>query len=224
MSVSNVTHKIIDSVENAVIAGPDPIATGADEFLAPGRARNCLEVVDGVRDLRAGACREPVILAPGTGFQFDLIRHAFPFPGVPSVRPPPGRPARSASLARRTSPLCRIPARNRLRLERLCRYAARPPVATHRLSLLPDGRLLYRLRHRWRDGTTHVIFEPLDLLSMLAALVPPPRFNVVRYHGILVPAAALRPLVVPESETAGPQECGFPRSSRCASPTSTRTV
>ena len=101
----------------------------------------------------------------------------------------------------------RISARNRLRLERLCRYAARPPVATDRLSLLPDGGLLYRLRHRWRDGTTHVIFEPQDLLARLAALVPPPRFNVVRYHGILAPAAALRPLVVPEAEPADPHSC-----------------
>jgi hypothetical protein len=31
-------------------------------------------------------------------------------------------------------------------LERLCRYAGRPPVAIERLSLLPDGRLLYRLK------------------------------------------------------------------------------
>jgi len=39
----------------------------------------------------------------------------------------------------------------------------------------PDGRILYRLRHRWRDGTTHVVFEPVDLVARLAALVPPPR-------------------------------------------------
>jgi hypothetical protein len=38
---------------------------------------------------------------------------------------------------------------------------ARPPVATERLARLPDGRLLYRLKHRWRDGTSHVVFEPL---------------------------------------------------------------
>jgi len=75
-----------------------------------------------------------------------------------------------------------IPARDRMRLERLARYAGRPPLATERLSLLPDGRLLYRLKHRWRDGTTHVIFEPLDLVAKLAALVPPPRFNLVRYY------------------------------------------
>ncbi len=45
-----------------------------------------------------------------------------------------------------------VPARDRVRLERLCRYAGRPPVATERLSMLPDGRLLYRLKRRWRDG------------------------------------------------------------------------
>ena len=48
--------------------------------------------------------------------------------------------------------------------ERLARYAGRPPLATERLSLLPDGRLLYRLKRRWRDGTSHVIYEPLELM------------------------------------------------------------
>ena len=91
-----------------------------------------------------------------------------------------------------------------MRLERICRYAGRPPVATERLSLLPDGRLIYRLKRRWRDGTTHMIFEPIELVEKLAALVPPPRFNIVRYHGVLAPSAAFRPLVVPESETHSP--------------------
>jgi hypothetical protein len=62
---------------------------------------------------------------------------------------------------------------------------------------LDDGRLLYELRHRWRDGTTHVAFEPLELLERLAALVPYPRFNMVRYHGVLAPAARYRSQVVP---------------------------
>jgi len=90
-----------------------------------------------------------------------------------------------------------VPARDRARLERLCRYVARPPVATERLSRLPDGRLLYRLKHRWRDGTTHVLFEPGELVERLAALVPPPRFHLVRYHGILGPCASERDRVVP---------------------------
>ena len=90
-----------------------------------------------------------------------------------------------------------VPARDRKRLERLCRYAARPPIATERLRRLGDGRLLYELRHRWRDGTTHLGFEPLEFLEKLAALVPPPRFNLVRYHGVLAPAARHRARVVP---------------------------
>ena len=47
-----------------------------------------------------------------------------------------------------------VPARDRVRLERLQRYASRPPLSNDRLSLLPDGRLLYRLKRRWSDGTT----------------------------------------------------------------------
>ncbi|MDH3213289.1 MAG: transposase [Myxococcales bacterium] len=95
-----------------------------------------------------------------------------------------------------------VPARDRQRLERLCRYVARPPVATERLSRLEDGRLLYRLKHRWRDGTTHVVFEPQELVEKLAALVPPPRFHLVRYHGILGPCASERDRIVPGSATA----------------------
>jgi hypothetical protein len=96
-----------------------------------------------------------------------------------------------------------ISAHNRLRLEHLFRYAGRPPLATERLAALPDGRLLYRLKRRWRDGTSHVIFEPLDLVARLATLVPPPRFNLVRYHGILAPCAALRRMVVPQCAPDG---------------------
>lgn len=90
-----------------------------------------------------------------------------------------------------------VPARDRRRLERLCRYVARPPVATDRLSRLADGRLLYRLKHRWRDGTSHVVFEPRELVEKLAALVPPPRFHMARYHGVLGPCASARHRVVP---------------------------
>jgi len=73
-----------------------------------------------------------------------------------------------------------IEARDRMRLERLCRYAARPAVATERLSALPDGRLLYRLKRRWRDGTSAVVFEKQDFLAKLAVLVPAPRVHLTR--------------------------------------------
>ena len=49
-----------------------------------------------------------------------------------------------------------------------------------------------------------MIFEPLELVEKLAALVPPSRFNLVRYHGVLAPSAAWRTLIVPESDITDP--------------------
>jgi hypothetical protein len=89
-----------------------------------------------------------------------------------------------------------VPARDRLRLERLARYVSRPPIASERLTELADGRLGYELSHRWRDGTTHVAFEPEELLERLAVLVPRPRVHAVVYHGVLASAARARPDVV----------------------------
>jgi hypothetical protein len=88
--------------------------------------------------------------------------------------------------------------------ERLLRYAARPPLSNERLSFLPDGRLLYRLKRRWSDGTTHVIYEPMELMERLAALVHPPRFNITRYYGVFAPAATFRPRVIPKAEASSP--------------------
>jgi hypothetical protein len=114
-----------------------------------------------------------------------------------------------------------VPANDRRRLERLCRYVGRPPVATERLSKLQDGRLLYELRHRWRDGTTQVAFEPLELIDRLAALVPPPRFHTVRYHGVLASRSKHRALVVPkETEPAARPSCAV---GACVAPTGRST-
>jgi hypothetical protein len=65
------------------------------------------------------------------------------------------------------------------------------------LSELPDGRLLYRLKRPWRDGTGAIIFEREDLVAKLAALVPAPRAHLVRFHGVLAPAAPWRRLITP---------------------------
>lgn len=86
----------------------------------------------------------------------------------------------------------------RERLEKLCRYVARPPIAQERLSVIGDGRVLYRLKRPYRDGSTHVLFEPMVFLERLAALVPRPRVHLVTYHGVLAPASPARALVVPE--------------------------
>ncbi len=80
-----------------------------------------------------------------------------------------------------------IPAHDRMRLERLARYASRPALSTERLSELPDGRLLYRLKRRWRNGTTEVVFEKADFMAKLAALVPAPRAHLTAFTEFLLP-------------------------------------
>ena len=95
-----------------------------------------------------------------------------------------------------------VPARDRKRLERLARYVLRQPLALERLEALPDGRLSYRLKTRWRDGTTHILMERHELLERLAPLIPPPRAHQVRYHGILAPCASGRDRVVPGARRA----------------------
>ena len=70
------------------------------------------------------------------------------------------------------------------KLERLCRYISRPAVSEKRLTLTANGQVRYELKNPYRNGTTHVIFEPLDFIAKLAALVPKPRVNLTRFHGV----------------------------------------
>ena len=89
-----------------------------------------------------------------------------------------------------------VRAKNRPKLERLCRYLVRPPVAEDRLSFGPNGSVLVRLRTPWRDGTSHIALQSLELLEKLAALIPRPYVNLIVYHGVLAPNAKWRGEVV----------------------------
>lgn len=84
----------------------------------------------------------------------------------------------------------------RSKLERLCRYISRPAVSEQRLSLTESGNIRYELKTPYRNGTTHIVFEPLDFISKLAALVPVPKVNLTRYHGIFAPHHAHRAEIV----------------------------
>ena len=57
-----------------------------------------------------------------------------------------------------------------------------PPIATKRFSVDGRGRVVYQYRQPFRDGSTHVVLEPLDFIARLAALVPRPRLNLTRFH------------------------------------------
>jgi len=80
----------------------------------------------------------------------------------------------------------------RSKLERLCRYITRPAVSEKRLSLTNSGNIRYQLKTPYNDGTTHVIFEPLDFIAKLAALVPKPGVNLTRFHGVFAPNSTYR--------------------------------
>jgi hypothetical protein len=93
----------------------------------------------------------------------------------------------------------------RKKLEGLCRYIAKPAVSEKRLSLTPNGNVRYQLKTPYRDGTTHVIFEPLDFIARLAALVPKPRVNLTCFHGLFAPNSKHRALVTPAGRGRGSQ-------------------
>jgi len=84
------------------------------------------------------------------------------------------------------------------KVEHLARYVSRPPIATERLALTESGQVRYTLKTPYRDGTTHVVFEPEDFIAQLAALVPKPRAHLTRYHGVFAPASAFRAKVIPQ--------------------------
>jgi len=87
------------------------------------------------------------------------------------------------------------------RLERLCRYLARPPIAQDRLALRDDGAVQYTMKKAWKDGTRAIVLQPLDLIARVCAMIPSPRFNMIRFHGVFSPNAKLRSEVVPSRES-----------------------
>jgi len=103
-----------------------------------------------------------------------------------------------------------IEADARSKLERLCRYVSRPAVAEERLALTEHGDVRVQLKTAYRDGTTHVVLEPLDFLARLAALVPPPRMHLTRYHGVFAPHHALRAAITPAGRGCGARPAETP--------------
>ncbi len=90
-----------------------------------------------------------------------------------------------------------VDGRDRRRVERLARYITRPPVAQDRLERRADGKLELSFKRAWRDGTRALVFEPADLIPRLVAAVPPPRWHLLRYFGVLSSHSSRRRLVVP---------------------------
>ena len=94
-----------------------------------------------------------------------------------------------------------ISAFDRKKREHVIRYMARPPIPNGSLSFTDDGHVLLRLKNTWSNGATHVKFTGPELIERLVSLVPRPRVNLVRHHGVFAPHARLRPAIVPSVRT-----------------------
>ena len=95
----------------------------------------------------------------------------------------------------------------------------RGPLSLERLSLRDHGKLAWRMKRPAPDGSTHLLLSPLQLVRKLAALVPPPRFNLTRFHGVFAPNSKLRARVVPTPPPAAPPaQSPAPASTQSAPP------
>jgi len=152
-----------------------------------------LEPDSSLNHLQAASINYRIAIGPHAG------RKALTLYSVPPLDEMPNNPllARLAEFSLHAATVCE--AHQRSRLERLCRYITRPPIATQRLSIDGQGRVVYRYKQPFRDGSTHVVLEPLDFIARLAALVPRPRLNLTRFHGVFAPNFKHRKRIVPHS-------------------------
>ena len=118
-----------------------------------------------------------------------------------------------------------VPAGDRRRLEHLCRYVLRPPVAQDALALTPEGHVLLRLRRPWRDGTRAIRFAPNELLEKLAAMIPRPGATLLIYHGAFAPRGCCRESAARCPPTASahpaPEAAAAPSGGSAGAPTTT---
>ena len=91
--------------------------------------------------------------------------------------------------------------------ERLLKYILRPPLSAERIERLSGGRVRLRLKRPFSDGTWAVEMDELSLVARLAALVPPPWQNQVRYSGVLAPASQWRARIVPQPQQTPSAGC-----------------
>jgi len=122
--------------------------------------------------------------------------------GEPDVQAPPGDDRAVEHDGFNVHASVAVAGDDDLGRERLMRYGARPQLALDRLRRLPGGRIAYRIK-KLRDGRAkHRVMTPLEFLARLAAIVPPPRYPLLRYHGVLGPRSSWRRDVVPKPPEA----------------------
>lgn len=199
--------------ESLDAADVDEILATITAYLRPVLARHGADAGDGTVEpadpgteeapvwagLTAAAVQGRVALGPHAGAR--VRRHGV---HVTRTEPPGLRPCHARHNGFDLHAGVWVPAEDRDRLERIARYALRPPVAQERLDWTDEGHVRLELRHPWSDGTTHLVFDPVELLERLAALTPRPRIHLLLYHGVFAPRAAWRTRVVQYGKTPDP--------------------
>jgi hypothetical protein len=89
----------------------------------------------------------------------------------------------------------------------VCRYITRPAIAEQRLSFIGNGKVVVELKSSYDDGTTHVILSPMEFIGRLVLLVPKPRLNLTRFHGVFSPNSRLRKQIIPAQSVQGESKC-----------------
>ncbi len=132
--------------------------------------------------------------------------------GIPFIEVESPRSARVGGFSLDAS--VSIAANDRERLERVSRYMLRPALSHDRFSRTTDGKIAYALKRPYSDGTTHVVFTPFELIEKLAALIPRPQKNTVRYHGVFAPNHSWRRHIVPSGDESDPKQPEPPQTRR----------
>jgi Putative transposase len=161
-----------------------------------------LELNSPLEQLRAAAVRYRIAVGPLAGRK-TMTLHS---PGAIADDVAASKPFTAARDGFSINAAVGCEAHELSKLERVCRYMARPPIAEERLSIDGDGLVVYEFKRPFSDGTTHVLFEPHDFIARLAALVPRPRAHLVRYHGLFAPNARHRHLIVTRKTSASSTE------------------
>jgi len=116
-----------------------------------------------LRPLQAAAVTYRIAFGPRAGQKALALRGATP-------REAPARQPLCADIdGFSLHAAVRVGADDRKRLEQLCRYITRPALSDERIQLSAAKQVESKLKTPWRDGTTHLVMNPLEFMQRLAA-------------------------------------------------------
>ena len=99
----------------------------------------------------------------------------------PSLAPPPPKVSDAVTHERfNLHASVHLAANDDVGRERLCRSLNRPAFSLARLRLRRDGNVSYRVKKVSRGRVTERVMTPIETLARLAAMVPPPRYPLLR--------------------------------------------